>query len=95
MKSSTAVLTTTIIFFDKSGRRTKVEQILNFNDSTKKLPYILVGGAGTLGSDSKNKGITFSDFYLYNKDTTQVDNYKTSQIFDSITTKIVIACRSK
>jgi hypothetical protein len=80
---------------DKSGRRTRVEQILDFNASTKKLPYILVGSAGTLGPDGASKGITFSDFYLYNKDTTRTDNYKQSQRFDSLTTEIVKACRTK
>jgi len=80
---------------DKTGKRTKVEEILNFNDSTKKLPYILVGGAGTIGSDKEGKGITFSDFYLYNKDTVLEDNNKLSLRFDSLTTVVVNACRTK
>jgi hypothetical protein len=78
---------------DENGRRRKVEEILNFDDSTKKLPYILVGGAGNLGSDGESKGIKFSDFYLYNKDTVLVDNNKLSLRFDSLTTTVVNACR--
>ena len=80
---------------DKSGKRIKVEQILNYNDSINKLPYILVGGAGTIGSDGESKGITFSDFYLYNKDTIPADNNKLSLKFDSLTTDIVNACRKR
>jgi hypothetical protein len=80
---------------DKNGRRTKVEEISNFSDSTKKLPYILVGGAGTLGSDEESKSIKFSDFYLYNKDTVLADNNKLSLRFDSLTTTVVNACRTK
>jgi hypothetical protein len=80
---------------DKTGKRTKVQEILNFNDSTIKLPYILVGGAGNIGSDNEGKGITFSDFYLYNKDTVLEDNNKLSLRFDSLTTIVVNACRTK
>jgi len=80
---------------DKTGKRTKVQEILNFNDSTIKLPYILVGGAGTIGSDNEGKGITFSDFYLYNKETVLEDNNKLSLRFDSLTTIVVNACRTK
>ena len=80
---------------DKNNRRTKVEQIIDYKDHTKKLPLILVGGAGTLGADDNNKDIKFSDFYLYNKDTVQTDNYKLSQQFDSLTWKMVDDCRNR
>jgi len=80
---------------DKNGNRIKVEQIIDFKDHTKKLPLILVGGAGTLGADDNNKDIKFSDFYLYNKDTVQTDNYKLSQQFDSLTWKVVDDCRKR
>jgi len=80
---------------DKSGRRTKVKEILSVSDSMKKTPYILVGGAGNLGSAGESKGITFSDFYLYNKDTILADNNKLSQKFDGTTIKTVNACRAK
>lgn len=81
---------------DKNGNRTEVNQILDSKDRTKKLPSIQVGGAGTLGGDEENKGITFSDFYLYIRDTrTSADDYKISQHFDSLTTEIVNLCRSK
>lgn len=78
---------------DKAGNRRKIEQILSYGD--RKLPSIQVGGAGTIGASDDKESITFSDFYLYNKDTTTVDNYKASQRFDSLTTEIVKACRGK
>jgi hypothetical protein len=76
---------------DKKGNRRKIEQILDYKN--RSLPSIQVGGAGTLGASDKDESITFSDFYLYNKDTTLVDDYRVSQRFDSITTEIVKACR--
>lgn len=79
---------------DKSGKRTKVEEIIVLKNNTKKLPFILVGGAETFGADGNNKDITFSDFYLYNKDTVQNDNYKISQQFDSLMWQVVNNCRT-
>lgn len=79
---------------DKSGNRTRIEQITDFKDRSKKLPSILVGGAGTFGGDGEDKDIIFSFFFLYNKDTTQTDDFKSAQRFDSITTEIVRTCRS-
>lgn len=80
---------------DKNGNRTKVTQIIDFKDRTKQLPSIQVGSAGKLGiTDS---AAAFSDFYLYNKDTTinDDDESKVSQDFDSLTMEILKLCRSK
>ena len=81
---------------DKSGKRTKIDESIDYKDSTKKLPFILVGGAGTFGADDKSKDIKYSDFYLHNKDTVQTDNYKykLSQQFDSLMWKVVNDCRT-
>ncbi len=79
---------------DKSGNRTKVDESINFKDSTKKLPFILIGGAGTFGVDDKSKDIKYSDFYLHNKEIVQTDNYKLSQKFDSLMWKVVNDCRA-
>lgn len=79
---------------DKSGRRTRVEEIIDFKNSKKILPFILVGGGGAFLADNNSKEINYSDFYLYNKDTTQTDNFKTSQKFDSLTWKVVNDCRN-
>jgi hypothetical protein len=79
---------------DKSGRRTEIDETIDYKNSSKKLPFILVGGAGTFVSDDNKKNITYSDFYLYNKDTLQTDNYKMSQQFDSLMWKIVNDCRT-
>ena len=78
---------------DKDGNRKKIEQILDYKD--RRLPSIQVGGAGTLGVSENDKGIKFSDFYLYNKDTVIIDDFRAAQKFDSITTEAVNACRKK
>ncbi len=88
---------------DELGNRTKISQILDFKDRIQKRPCVLVGGSGTIGqaieSNSENqeeKGITFSDFYVYNQDTVnRNDNYKSQQRFDSLTTIIVNQCRQQ
>ena len=80
---------------DNNSKRTKISETLDFKDRTKKLPLIQVGGAGTLGGNDQDKGITYSDFYLYNKDTTSTDNYKLSERFDSLTNVVVSTCRTK
>ena len=79
---------------DKNGKRTKVDEFIDFKISKKKLPFVLIGGGGTFGADDKSKEIKFSDFYLYNKDTIQTDNYKLSQQFDSLMNKTVTDCRA-
>jgi hypothetical protein len=80
-------------FVDKSGNRIRIEQILNYKD--RKIPSVQVGGAGTIGASDDEESITFSDFYLYNKDTLAVDDYRAYQRFDSITIATVKACRGK
>lgn len=88
---------------DELGSRTKIPQILDFKDRIQKRPCVLVGGSGTIGqtieANSENqeeKGIIFSDFYVYNKDTiNRNDNYKSQQRFDSLTTIIVNQCRQQ
>ena len=79
---------------DKDGNRTKIDEIIDFKDSSKKLPFISIGGAGSFVRDNQSKDITYSDFYLYNKDTVQIDNYKLSQQFDSLMWKVVNDCRA-
>lgn len=79
---------------NKSGKRTKVEEIIDFKNSTKRLPFIVVGGGGTFIRETNKKSITYSDFYLYNKDTTRRDDYKLSQRFDSLMWKVVEDCRT-
>src|SRR5690606_31548038 len=78
---------------DKLGNKTQIVQILDFENKAEKTPCILPGGGGTMGQT--NKRITFSDFYLFNKDTTYRDNFKYQQKFDSLTKKLVNKCRLK
>lgn len=87
---------------DELGNRTKIPQIFAFNGKGQKQPYILVGSSGTIGqtieansTNKEQKGIIFSDFYVYNKDTIDRNDYKSQQKFDSLTTKIVNQCRQQ
>jgi hypothetical protein len=87
---------------DELGNRTKISQILDYKDRIQKRPCVLVGGSGTIGhtieansTNHKEKGIIFSDFYIYNKDTVDRNDFKSQQKFDSLTTAIVNQCRQK
>jgi hypothetical protein len=87
---------------DKLGNRTEIPQILAFSDRTQKKPCVLVGGSGTIGqtieansTNQEEKGIKYSDFYVYNKDTADNNDYNTQQKFDSLTTVIVNQCRQQ
>ena len=80
---------------DSTGQRTKITETLEFKDKTKTRPIIQVGGSGVLGGDEKNKGITYTEFYLYNNDTSSIESYKYSEKFDSITAVIIGVCRTK
>jgi hypothetical protein len=85
---------------DELGKRTQIAQVLDFKDRIQKRPCILIGGSGTIGqaieansANLEQKGITFSDFYVYNKDTISMNDYKSQIKFDSLTTAIVNQCR--
>lgn len=87
---------------DELGNRTEIRQIFTFSDKVQKRPCVLVGVSGTIGqtieANTKNqeeKGITYSDFYVYNKDTVDRTDFKYQQKFDSLTTAIVNQCRQK
>ncbi len=82
------------------GRRTEIEQSLDFNRKNQKRPYVFVSGSGIIGqtieantTNQEEKGITHSDFYVYNKDSVYRNDYKTQEKFDSLTTAIVKQCR--
>ena len=87
---------------DELGNRTEIPQILDFRDRALKQPCVLVRGSGTIGqtieanlTNQEEKGITYSDFYVYNKDTVDRNDYKTQQRFDSLTITIVNQCRRR
>jgi hypothetical protein len=88
---------------DELGNRTKITQIIDVKNRIQRRPCVLVGGSGTIGqtieANTKNqeeKGIFFSDFYVFNQDTiNRNENYKNQQRFDSLTTIIVNQCRQQ
>jgi hypothetical protein len=87
---------------DDSGNKTEIKQILDFKSRVQKRPCIVVGGSGTIrqtiesnSAKHEEKGITYSDFCIYNKDTIDRNDYKYQQKFDSLTAAIVYLCRQK
>ncbi len=89
-------------FVDDLGRRTEIQQSLDFNRKNQKRPYVFVSGSGVIGqtieansTNKQEKGITYSDFYVYNKESVGRNDYKTQEEFDSLTTAIVKQCRQE
>jgi len=89
-------------FVDDLGRRTEIQQSLNFNRKNQKRPYVFVSGSGVIGqtieansTNKQEKGITYSDFYVYNKESVGRNDHKTQEEFDSLTTAIVKQCRQE
>lgn len=87
---------------DELGNRTEIPQILDFNDRVQNRACVLVGGSGTIGqiieassTNQEEKGILFSDFYVYNRGTVDRNGYNSQQKFDSLTTAIVNHCRQQ
>lgn len=86
---------------DDQGNKNEILEILEFKDRIKKRPSVLAGGSGTMYQEidakpsDKINGITFSDFYIYNKDTIDRNDYKSQQKFDSLTRIIVKQCRQQ
>jgi hypothetical protein len=86
---------------DKLGNKTEIQQVFNVKESTENQPYILVGGSGMIGQaivanttiQEEQKDIQFSDFYVYNKDSIVISDFKSQEVFDSLTTQIVKQCR--
>ena len=84
---------------DDKGNRTKVNQISAFEDRVNKMPAILAGGevvSSSVVNSSNSKstgGADCMDFYLYNKDTTRIENSKLSQKLDLLTNSVMNACR--
>jgi hypothetical protein len=78
---------------DGHGKRIKINQVLFYNEKIKEMPAVFVAGAGTLGGDATQKGITFCDYYIYNRDTTGSENISYSNSFDKLTDSLVNVCR--
>lgn len=85
---------------DKLGNKKKIPQIHAFKDRAQKQSCVLVAGSGTIGqtieansTNQEEKEITYSDFYVYNKNTVERNDYKSQQRFDSLTIAIVNQCR--
>jgi hypothetical protein len=90
-------------FLDNHGKKTKIFEVLELSEQNKrnlKMARIFIGGAGTMSdvieADSQSeKDITYSDFYILNKNTVYQYDFKEEQKFDSITKSVVKRCRQK
>lgn len=87
---------------DELGNRTEIQQTFEFKNSNQTKPCVLVVGSGTIGqtielnsSAQEDKSITYTEFYVYNKNTVGRNNYEIPQKFDSLTTELVNQCRQK
>ena len=84
---------------DSKGNKNEVPQTLSYKDSVRNTPAVLVAGSGTMGaasyanSQTHEGDIKYSDFYVFNGDTTDRENYHWSKQFDSLTTALVNSCR--
>ena len=85
---------------DENGKKTKISEILDFKERLQEYPSILVRGSGTFwqsietnSANIQEKGIVFSDFYLYNSSIDNRNEFKARQKLDSLTTAIVNQCR--
>ena len=76
-------------FVNSRGVKTKINQSFDSKNDAKRFPVVQVLGAGTM-----DDGISFSDFYIYNKDTSYNEKYSPFHKFDSLTISEVRFCRS-
>ncbi len=91
---------------DKNGKRQKINMLWDYKQRTTKSPGVLLSGSGSMGGAMPDGGsssesplaIHFTDFTVFNKDTTARDNreeFKFQQRFDSLTNALVDECRKK
>lgn len=91
---------------DKKGNRKKINRLWDYKQQTTELPGVLLGGSGSVGrampdgasSSDSPLAIHFTDFTVFNKDTTVRDEreeLKFQQRFDSLTNTLVNECRKK
>lgn len=91
---------------DSKGNRNKINELWNYDQRKTLTPGVLLRSSGSFsgqmpdGSSSSESplAIHFTDFTVFNKDTTSVDDrtqYKIDQKFDSLTSAVVEACRKK
>ena len=86
---------------DDKGKRIKTNGIIDFKQRINNLPAVMLSGSGNFAgpmadgsfSSESELSIHYSDFYVYNRDTTDVEDFKFSQRFDSLTNVIVDTCR--
>jgi len=105
-KFETGIVNHEYYLVNKNGSRKKINALMDYKQRTTESPGVLLGGSGSMagampdGSSSSESplAIHFTDFTVYNKDTTEKDErveYRLQQRFDSLTNALVNACREK
>jgi hypothetical protein len=86
---------------DDKGNRKKINELLEFSERLKKHPGVLLVSTGNFGgpvnggsSSDSPLAINFVDYCVYNKDTVDRDDEKTTNRFDSLVNAAVEKCRS-
>lgn len=89
---------------DNNGKRTKIDERLNYDEKLKKPPEIMITGSGSIAGDLPDGGsstesplaIHFTDFVFYNMDFDSTNERQKTLLeskFDSVTTSLVNSCR--
>lgn len=85
---------------DNKGNKTKIIEIAELRNRVVKTPVIVAGNiavtdlSSTTNSESTvTTGITYQDFYLYNKDTREIKADAFPPKMDSLTKAVVHACQ--
>lgn len=85
---------------DDKGNKTKVAQLSNVKNRVDTIPGIVVGDVAvtdmsgtTTNGNTVTTSITFQEFYLYNKETTEIKENRFSKKNDSLIKTAVYACR--
>ncbi|MFP9100551.1 DUF6843 domain-containing protein [Flavobacterium sp. RHBU_24] len=101
----------TYYFINKAGKRTPIkDETVVFEKGKMPLPRIEAVGSGQMGVgivamgdesgqseavNSQEKDIVYTEFYVYNKDTTPRYDYKGQEKFGALTARVVKRCRLK
>jgi len=89
---------------DKNGKRTKLNELLDYKERLAKSPGVLMVGSGSIGgampdgssSTESPLAIHYTDFTIYNKETLSIEDREFTLMerkFDSLTTVLVDRCR--
>jgi hypothetical protein len=103
-KSESGLVDNEYYLIDNNGKRIKLNELFDYSERLTKSPGVLIGSSGSMGgampdgsfSSESPLAIHFTDFTVFNKDTTTLDDRQYTLMerkFDSLTTDLVNKCR--